>query len=82
MPTLTDVEKVTLLHIAHHCDKRGEDSYARIVRQMVQRLAPDVRIADKAAEIDGAFGHIKPLTVGVAVCPVCHGDCSCIYRMP
>jgi hypothetical protein len=55
---ITAVEKVTLLHIAFHCDKRGEHSYAAVVRAMVQRLAPDARITDKAEEVQGAFGHL------------------------
>ena len=76
MPTLTAVEKVTLLHIAFHCDKRGEHSHATCVRQLVQRLAPDARITDKAEEVQGAFGHLTPdaapIVDGVIACPTCH----------
>lgn len=82
MNYITAVEKVTLLHIAQGCEQRGEDSYARVVRQMVQRLWPDVRVADDAAKIGGAFGHIVPQKI----CPVClgnskPGDCSCVCQM-
>ena len=55
---ITAVEKVTLLHIAQKCEQRGEDSYARVVRQMVQRLWPDARVVDDAVKIDDAFGHL------------------------
>jgi hypothetical protein len=57
---ITDLEKVTLLQMAHHAEKRGEHSYARIVRNIVQRLAPDARLVDRTKEVQQAFGTLAP----------------------